>query len=104
VKNQSVSAVESLMAWYRSQCDGEWEHQHGVRIGTLDNPGWSLDVDLAETPHAGKSLPQKMTERSEDDWVFVEVKDDAFHARGGPGNLLEMLDLFALFLEDRLPP
>ena len=104
MRNQGVPPVESLMAWYRSQCDGDWEHQHGVRIGTLDNPGWSLDVDLAETPQAGKSLPQKMTERSEDDWVFVEVKDDVFRARGGPGNLLEMLDLFAAFLEDRLSP
>lgn len=89
------------MAWYRSQCDGDWEHQNGVRIGTLDNPGWSIDVDLAGTRQAGKSLPQKMTERSQDDWIFVEVKDDVFRARGGPGNLLEMLELFAAFLKDQ---
>jgi hypothetical protein len=90
------------MAWYRSQCDGDWEHQHGVRIGTLDNPGWSLDVDLAGTPQAGRELPQKMIERSETDWVFVEIKNEAFRARGGPANLLEMLGLFLAFLEDRL--
>jgi hypothetical protein len=104
VSSQDVPSIEWLMAWYRTQCDGDWEHQHGVRIGTLDNPGWSLDVDLAETPQAGKWLPQKMTERSEDDWVFVEVKDDVFRARGGPGNLSEMIDLFAAFVEDRLSP
>jgi hypothetical protein len=91
-----------LMAWYQSQCDGEWEHQHGVRIGTLDNPGWSVDVDLAETSQAGKSLSARTIRRSADDWVFLEIKDDVFRARGGPGNLLDLLDLFAAFVEDRL--
>lgn len=99
-----MAPIESLMAWYRSQCNGDWEHQHGVRLETLDNPGWSLDVDLAETEHAGKSLQQKMTQRSEDDWIFVEVKDDLFRARGGPRNLLELFELFVAFLEDRLSP
>jgi hypothetical protein len=94
-----VQPIEWLMAWYRSQCDGDWEHQNGVRIGTIDNPGWSLDVDLAETPHAGRSVPQKLIERSEDDWIFAEVKDDVFRARGGPGNLSEMIKLFAAFVE-----
>jgi argininosuccinate synthase len=104
MRTVGVAPIEWLMAWYRSQCDRDWEHQHGIRIGTLDNPGWSLDVNLAETAQAGKVLPQKMVERSEDDWVFVEVKDDAFRARGGPGNLAEMIQLFAAFVEDRLVP
>jgi hypothetical protein len=101
VRSQGVPPIEWLMAWYRLQCDGDWEHQHGIRIGTLDNPGWSLDVDLAGTPHAGKSLPQKMLERSEHDWVFTEVKDDVFRARGGPGNLSEMIESFAAFVDGR---
>jgi hypothetical protein len=92
------------MGWYRSRCDGDWEHQHGVRIGTLDNPGWSLDVDLDETPQAGETLPQKMIERSEDDWIFVEVKDGHFRARGGPGNLAEMIESVAAFVEGRPLP
>jgi hypothetical protein len=103
MSSQSVQPIEWLMAWYRSQCDGDWEHQNSIRIETLDNPGWSLDVDLAATPQAGKSLPQSMTERSEHDWVFMEVKDNIFRARGGPGNLSEMIELFAAFVGD-VPP
>lgn len=38
-----------LQAWYATQCDGEWEHEHGVSIETLDNPGWFLKLDLRET-------------------------------------------------------
>jgi hypothetical protein len=29
-----------LQAWYAEQCDGDWEHQFGVSVETLDNPGW----------------------------------------------------------------
>lgn len=97
----AIPPLEWLMSWYQSRCDGDWEHQHGVRIGTLDNPGWTLDVDLAETPYAGRSLPRKMIERSEDDWVSVEVTGDCFRADGGPGNLSEMIEMFAAFVEGR---
>jgi hypothetical protein len=87
------------MAWYQSNCDGDWEHQHGIRIGTLDNPGWYLDVNLEDTPKAGSILPSKLIERTENDWVAVEVKDNMFKAHGGPGNLSEMIKLFAAFVE-----
>ena len=33
----SLSALEN---WYAGQCNGVWEHGCGVRIDTLDNPGW----------------------------------------------------------------
>lgn len=99
--SEKMPPIDALMAWYRSQCNGDWEHQHGVRIGTLDNPGWTLDVDLAETPHAGSSMPQKMIERSDADWLFVEIQNDVFRARGGSGNLAEMIELFTAFIEGR---
>ncbi len=94
-----VPPIEWLMKWYQSQCDGDWEHQNGIRIKTIDNPGWALDVDLSETPYAGQTVPPKLAERTENDWVFVEVKDNLFRARGGPGNLDELIKLFADFVE-----
>ena len=90
--------IEWLMAWYESHCNGDWEHQYGVHINTLDNPGWALDVDLAETPDAERVIPSEMVERSESDWVFVEVKDAKFLARGGPRNLGEMILRFKAFV------
>ncbi|MFT5930929.1 MAG: hypothetical protein ACI93G_000001, partial [Hyphomonas sp.] len=35
--------------WYQSQCDGDWEHSFGLKIESLDNPGWSVHVDLEGT-------------------------------------------------------
>jgi hypothetical protein len=37
--------VTWLTQWYLAQCNEDWEHSYGVAIGTLDNPGWSLEVD-----------------------------------------------------------
>jgi hypothetical protein len=38
-----------LTRWYASQCNGRWEHQNGIELDTLDNPGWMLRVNLEET-------------------------------------------------------
>ena len=35
--------------WYQSQCHGDWEHDYGIKIETLDNPGWRVVIDLAGT-------------------------------------------------------
>jgi hypothetical protein len=87
-----------LMTWYRSHCNGDWEHQNGVTIGTLDNPGWLMDVDLRDTEHEGRTLQRKLIERSDNDWVSIEVVNNKFHADGGPENLSEMISLFADFV------
>ncbi len=36
------AALSRLQRWYSAQCDGDWEHGLGVRIETLDNPGWMV--------------------------------------------------------------
>lgn len=42
-------ALKWLEDWYSDQCDGDWEHQNGIDIGNIDNPGWTLKVDLTGT-------------------------------------------------------
>ena len=41
--------INWLENWYSSQCDGSWEHFYGIKIETLDNPGWAVEIDLCET-------------------------------------------------------
>ena len=83
-----------LQQWYEDQCDGDWEHEWGVRIATLDNPGWWVRVDLAETPLTGRTYARTHVRRSESDWVMTQVSDDVFQASCGPLNLAEALRLF----------
>ncbi len=99
--NHSNSPLEWLMTWYQSQCNGDWEQQNGIRIATLDNPGWSLDIDLTDTYLDGFDIPKNIIERSDTDWIFIETKDKTFRARGGPGNLSEMIRAFAEFAANK---
>jgi hypothetical protein len=89
-----MSALKNLEDWYRSQCDGDWEHAYGVRIGTLDNPGWKIEVDLQDTGLETRTFDPFSVERSETDWVHASREGEKFHVFGGPSNLEEMINLF----------
>jgi len=82
-----------LMRWYASQSNGEWEHQHGVEIGTLDNPGWSLKVDLKETALEGRSF-EPVSVDGDVLWMAAKIEDSRFVARGGPLSLDGLIGLF----------
>lgn len=77
-----------------AQCDGDWEHGWGVKIDTLDNPGWMVRIDLAGTDLEGHAYPRQDVDRSTHDWVSTWTSDEVFHAACGPGNLTEALALF----------
>jgi hypothetical protein len=61
-----------------------------VRIGTLDNPGWSLRVQT--TP--GLELPRATIEHGDDDWWDVHASDGRFVGFGGRRNLTDLLDAY----------
>ena len=84
-----------LQRWFRSQCDGEREHDKGVRIDTLDNPGWSVNADIA-TMSAREPID---VERNDDDWIKCEVREDHFYGCGGPENLQEILEVLRTWVE-----
>jgi hypothetical protein len=87
-------ALYLLQRWYLTQCDDEWEHAHGIAIDTIDNPGWSLRVDLTDTSLAGLTLDWSRAERSEHDWVHWRVHEAIFEAACGPTNLNEAILAF----------
>ena len=45
-----MNSLQWLQQWYYAHCDDTWEHQHGITIQSLDNPGWLVKVDLAGKP------------------------------------------------------
>ena len=89
--------------WYSQHCDGDWEHQHGVEIGTLDNPGWRLFVDLTDTALEGRRLERQYVERSPEDWLRFWSDGEQFQAAAGPKNLIEALEAFKAFAEAGAP-
>ena len=83
-----------LLEWFHSQCDGDWEHSHGIEIGTLDNPGWYITINLEGTECEGKAFKDKIVERSEHDWFHCFIRDKKFEGPCGPLNLPEVLKVF----------
>jgi hypothetical protein len=89
-----------LQLWYEGECDGYWEHLWGVTIETLDNPGWSIRVNLEETSLECKPFDTKTIERTDTDWLHcrvegeMEAENRQFFAACGPRNLDEVLRIF----------
>jgi hypothetical protein len=94
VLDEPRDALYLLHRWYVAQCDSEWEHAYGVEIGTLDNPGWSLRIDLKDTALAALERDWSKLERSEHDWVHWRVADARYEAFCGPTNLNEAIIAF----------
>jgi immunity protein 53 of polymorphic toxin system len=91
----TVGALRRLQQWYKAQCNGDWEHSYGVTIGTLDNPGWSLKVDLTDTPLQHKWFTEvKRDYEHQTDWLTCFFRDGVFHGACGPEKLEEMLEIF----------
>ena len=97
------STLARIQQWYAAQCDGDWEHGFGVKIESLDNPGWLIKIDLAGTNLEGRAFPtvakgledrDGMAHPSLSDWHSISVKGNTFHAAGDPSKLEFMLRTF----------
>ena len=92
--------LEKLQEWYLSQCDQNWEHEYGIKINTLDNPGWALFIDLSDTELDGLDFSDYSyglgheAETSGDNWIICKVEKQKFTGFGGPQKLEEMIDIF----------
>lgn len=89
----SMMQLSRICSWYASQCNGQWEHEFGIKIETVDNPGWSVEVDLAHTDLEAAVLDRQFVEVSERQWHSTEISDKKFHGACDPDNLEIVLDI-----------
>lgn len=89
-----MNVLAELHLWYESQCNEDWEHQCGVSIETLDNPGWSVTIDLEDTELEGKPFQTIEDLEPEREWIRCWVEKLKFKGVGGPRKLEEILRIF----------
>ncbi|MES2988972.1 MAG: immunity 53 family protein [Pseudomonadota bacterium] len=90
-----ADALQWLMDWYEGQCDGDWEHSYGVRIDTIDNPGWSLKIELTGTRWSGQTMDRIQHNYDHDtEWWTCWTEKDEFHGAGGPKQLSAIISTF----------
>jgi len=97
----TTDTLRRLQSWYQAQCDGDWEHSGGITIETLDNPGWKLEVALADTALEKKAFAEVRRDyESEKDWLMCFLRDGKFMGACGPQKLEEMLQVFLDWAEE----
>lgn len=88
-----------LEKWYTEQCNGEWERTWGLKIETLDNPGWVVTVDLANTCLEDLTVAMQMVDNGASDWLGYYVKEQKFTGFGDGRKLATLLSLFRRLAE-----
>lgn len=89
-----MDVLNAVNEWFQSQCDGDWEHDYGITIETLDNPGWSVEIYLYETELRDKPFEQIDEWNSDQDWILCKVENYFFKGMGDPKKLERILSIF----------
>ncbi|AAS11056.1 hypothetical protein E4N83_10120 [Treponema denticola] len=67
------SIVDWLQDWTKTQIDGDWEHEQGISIGMLDNPGWILRADISNYGDFLKAS-EPLGRDNDEDWIDFEIR------------------------------
>ena len=93
--------LEWLMNWYVRECNNDWEHSYGVKIETLDNPGWTIAIDLRETFLEGRCFKSKHGQIAQDldewrdlgSWWDIKADGNSFEGACGPMDLSSVIGI-----------
>ena len=97
-----MDILQWLQEWFRTQCDGGWEHTYGIWIDTLDNPGWGVRINIYGTELEGKAFERiEYNLADDDDWMVCEVEKGQFQGCGDPTKLITILQVFRDWVENR---
>jgi hypothetical protein len=90
------TTISWLQSWLTLHANGDWEHQNGVKIESIDNPGWSVSIDIKGTDLEFKQFESISKDVNETDWVICRVKDGKFE---GFGDLKKLITILIVFKE-----
>ncbi|MFH1622189.1 MAG: immunity 53 family protein [Candidatus Omnitrophota bacterium] len=95
-----MEKIKKLQEWYKGQCNKDWGHQYGISIDTLDNPGWTVKIDLNDTILKNKefeTITEGVGEESipeSNDWIECKIENNQFVGVGGPDKLEKIIEIF----------
>ncbi|VVJ24922.1 Uncharacterised protein [Amycolatopsis camponoti] len=83
-----------LSDWYSSQCDGDREHEFGVRLETLDNAGWRLRIDPVGTDVESQRMPRSEEDLGPGRWLWTSADGESYEASCDVRSLEALLAAF----------
>ena len=90
--------LEFIENWFSSKCNGDWEHSDGIKIETIDNPGWRIKIDLNNSDLKTIKYSSGLIESNENNWYSIKIEDGIFEAYGDPTKLKFLLHQFSEFV------
>ena len=91
--------IQWLQDWYSSNCDGDWEHDYGITIETIDNPGWNIKIDVVAVDVTLANKDWKLFELSEKNWLGYKIEHHVFYASGDAHKLESLIMIFKMLME-----
>ena len=88
-----MTALQRLQNWYSQNCNGDWEHENVIKITTVSNPGWWIEINLNQTPLENAKFKTE-DDKSELDWYFIIVENAKFRASGDFSKLEFIINYF----------
>jgi Immunity protein 53 len=89
-----MNRITEIQDWYSAHCNGVWEHRYGIKIDSLDNPGWWVKVELIDTELEQASFTPINVHISDSDWVNCKIEEKIFTGAGDPTKLEIILGVF----------
>ena len=96
---KKMELLKWLEEWYQAECNGDWEHCYGVRINTVDNPGWWVEIDIEDTSLREKEFETIRKNINDDNWMICRTEDGKFIGDGDPSKLATILQIFKDWVE-----
>lgn len=91
--------LQWICEWFKENCDGDWEHQFGIKIQTIDNPGWNVTIDVSDTILEKLEIDYQFVETDDENWYGIKMIDGKFNAFGDPTKLEFLLNKFKELVE-----
>lgn len=89
------STLKRIQNWYKLNCNGDWEHNYGIKISNLDNPGWIIKIDLQETALEKINYKNEyQNPNNEFDWYLINSAENILNISCGIENLEQTLKIF----------
>ena len=90
-----MNILKELQDWFKRNCNGDWEHDFGIKIDTLDNPGWNVEINLTATKLESKDFKEILYNyENDDDWYRCWIENKKWNGVGSPQNLETILKIF----------
>lgn len=102
MEDKNMNDLEWLADWYMSNCNGKWEEYYGIKIQTIDNPGWLVEIDILETVLENLPFATINIDNSDEDWMNCKVENGKYIGVGDQTKLAEIIKIFKRWSEHKI--